>query len=552
MTCWGKLNAMWHFISMLFCWRLSAVETLIEQLHESWDVQSCLFTLKLVVGYRGRNDRVHSRSALHKSGARHGSDMGTGADRGHSSQCLCWVYTSTFLNHPRSGSPRRLYSDLSCHIKDCQNAIYYLNFLKKNKKHCICSVHMRTKSKDPYRNGAWCEMVPRCFRAQRSPASTSLSLLSVWKRSRTGSLATSTEVARAARSVIPCQSSASGHRASRSRSRETDSPWRLFGNVEASAKCVSMCPAHCRKRLPHSVRFSPPRFNWVIPTLVGPEQALVMEQEVNSLLRKEAIEVVPPLDRESGFYSRYFIFPKKDWGLCLILDLCQLNRSVMRLKFRMLKLKQVVSQIRSEDWFVTIDLKDTSSSTVTPGHPHTQLYRRLVDISSIGADVGSASRCHSRSYERAGVKTKRQEECAFSTTENHLSGCGVGFNQYRVIPFGLAFSPCTFTKCVDVSILPQHRKFLRFAFGGEAYQYRVIPFGLAFSPCTFTKCVDAALAPPWLQGIRILNCIDDWLILVQSEQTLVRHRDVILAHMKELGLRLNAKKSVLSPLQRTT
>ncbi len=35
----------------------------------------------------------------------------------------------------RSGSPRRLYSDLSCHIKDCQNAIYYLNFLKKiNKK----------------------------------------------------------------------------------------------------------------------------------------------------------------------------------------------------------------------------------------------------------------------------------------------------------------------------------------------------------------------------------------------------------------------------------
>ncbi len=45
----------------------------------------------------------------------------------------------------------------------------------------------------------------------------------------------------------------------------------------------------------------PPPFNGVIPTLVGPEQALVMEQEVNTLLRKEAIEVVPPLDRESGF-----------------------------------------------------------------------------------------------------------------------------------------------------------------------------------------------------------------------------------------------------------
>ncbi len=87
-----------------------------------------------------------------------------------------------------------------------------------------------------------------------------------------------------------------------------------------------------------------------------------------------------------------------------------------------------------------------------------------------------------------------------------------------------------------VSILPQHRKFLRFAFVGEAYQYRVLPFGLALSPRTFTKCVDAFLAPLQLQGIRILNYIDDWLILAQSEQTVVRHRDVILAHMKELGL----------------
>ncbi len=29
----------------------------------------------------------------------------------------------------------------------------------------------------------------------------------------------------------------------------------------------------------------------------------MLEQEVNTLLRKEAIEVVPPLERESGFYD---------------------------------------------------------------------------------------------------------------------------------------------------------------------------------------------------------------------------------------------------------
>ncbi len=175
--------------------------------------------------------------------------------------------------------------------------------------------------------------------------------------------------------------------------------------------------------------------------------------------------MVPPRDRESGFYSRYFSIPKKGGGLRPILDLRLVNHSVMRLKFKMLTIKQVVSQIRSEDWFVTINLKDA-------------YFHR--------------------------------------------------------------------------SILSQHRKFLRFAFRGKAYQYRVLPFGLALSPRTFTKCVDAALTPLQLQGIHILNYIDDWLILAQSEQLAVRHRDVVLAHVKDLGLRLNAKKSVLPPVQRTT
>ncbi len=198
-----------------------------------------------------------------------------------------------------------------------------------------------------------------------------------------------------------------------------------------------------------------PRFMGVLSTELAPQQVLAMEQEIKALLEKEAIEYVPHSNRETGFYNRYFIVPKKDGGLRPILDLRVLNVSIMKLKFKMLTLRQIVSQIRSEDWFVTIDLKDAY---------------------------------------------------------------------------------------FHISILPYHRKFLRFAFGGKAYQYRVLQFGLALSPRTFTKCIDAALVP--LQGIRIMNYIGDWLA--------VRHRDVILAHIKNLGLRPNAKKSVLSPLQRST
>ncbi len=80
---------------------------------------------------------------------------------------------------------------------------------------------------------------------------------------------------------------------------------------------------------------------------------------------------------------------------------------------------------------------------MTPGYPYTQLYQRLVDSSSIGATGDSTSRCRSRTHERARVETERQEKYAFSSTENHLSGRGVGFDHdagthvpclYRVDP----------------------------------------------------------------------------------------------------------------------
>ncbi len=88
--------------------------------------------------------------------------------------------------------------------------------------------------------------------------------------------------------------------------------------------------------------------------------------------------------------------------------------------------------------------------------------------------------------------------------------------------------------------------------GGHSFKKQTWRMLLAVTLSPRTLCVDAALVPIRLQDIRIMNYIDDWLILAQSHQLAVRHRDVVLAHMKELGLQLNTKKSVLSPPQRTT
>ncbi len=91
MTCWGKINATSHFISPLFCWCLSVVETLIEQLHEAWDVQSCLSGLKLVVQ---RKEWSRSLSLRGTSRLRHGNRSWS---RPLESMLVLGLYHSTFL-----------------------------------------------------------------------------------------------------------------------------------------------------------------------------------------------------------------------------------------------------------------------------------------------------------------------------------------------------------------------------------------------------------------------------------------------------------------------
>ncbi len=97
----------------------------------------------------------------------------------------------------------------------------------------------------------------------------------------------------------------------------------------------------------YSLQFArrPPRFSGVVSTSVHGENACVLRSEVMTLLEKGAIEMVPPALSESGFYSRYFVVPKKDGGLRPILDLRRLYHALMRRPFRMITLKQILADL---------------------------------------------------------------------------------------------------------------------------------------------------------------------------------------------------------------
>ncbi len=247
--------------------------------------------------------------------------------------------------------------------------------------------------------------------------------------------------------------------------RHSASSIAFHSRMGASTRGIALGSPHSSVRLHTSVWEESPPLRWSSSDrLNSASKASVLQQELFSLLQKGAIEEVPQSDIERGFFSRYFLVPKRDGGLRPILDLRRLNFSLYKGKFKMLTMKSIMSQIQGGDWFVTIDLKD-------------------------------------------------------------------------------AF--------FHMQVVQRHRKFLWFAFGGKAYQYRALPFGLALAPRTFTKCMDAALAPLRFQGIRVLNYLDDWLILAHSRELVSPHRDIVLHHIHSLGLRMNAKKSVLFHSQQT-
>ncbi len=175
--------------------------------------------------------------------------------------------------------------------------------------------------------------------------------------------------------------------------------------METTAKCVSVGPAHCRER-GYPVRYLSASIQLGELHSGGPRAGSGNGTRSRYSLKEGSHRGGSSSQKGVRVHSS-----KEGWRFGLILDWRQLNRSVSRLKFRMLTIRQVVTQIRSEDWFVPIYLEDAY---------------------------------------------------------------------------------------FHISILPTHRKFLWFAFGGKAYQYRVLPFALALSPRTFTKCVDATFALLWL------------------------------------------------------
>ena len=171
-------------------------------------------------------------------------------------------------------------------------------------------------------------------------------------------------------------------------------------------------------RLGYSLQFCglPPAFRGIQEkNLSSQEEIDFLTGEIQELLLKQAVSIVPPHDRERGFYSPYFLVPKKTGDYRPILDLRALNMRIGRKTFRMLTTKKLLELVQPGDWFTTIDLKDP--------------------------------------YFHVEVAPKHRKFLHFALAY-----------EYNRLPFGYSLAPRTFSKCVDAALQPLRSQNMRVFF----------------------------------------------------------------------------------------
>ena len=100
-----------------------------------------------------------------------------------------------------------------------------------------------------------------------------------------------------------------------------------------------------------------------------------LQQAVDALLMKGAIERVTNVT-SLGFYSRLFLVHKKTGDLRPVIDLSTLNRHMVVPHFKMETQGSVRSAIRSQEWTVSIDIRD--AYLLVPMHQAVRKYLRFM------------------------------------------------------------------------------------------------------------------------------------------------------------------------------
>ncbi|VDI62494.1 Hypothetical predicted protein [Mytilus galloprovincialis] len=101
-----------------------------------------------------------------------------------------------------------------------------------------------------------------------------------------------------------------------------------------------------------------PHLTGIKHTSVNARNLPIILAEVEDLIEKNAIEIVPQAEIHQGFYSTLFLVPKKTGDLRPVINLKPLNQYLRKQHFKMDTLTKVLNLVKPQDWALSLDLKD--------------------------------------------------------------------------------------------------------------------------------------------------------------------------------------------------
>ena len=111
----------------------------------------------------------------------------------------------------------------------------------------------------------------------------------------------------------------------------------------------------------------------------GSPQSLALRQEIEKMLAKGALEIVP--DPGPGFYSRLFLVEKATGGWRPVIDLSTLNTFIRQTPFKMETVASVLNAVQENDLLASLDLKDAYFQV--PVHPSSRKFLRFVSQGTV-------------------------------------------------------------------------------------------------------------------------------------------------------------------------
>lgn len=118
-----------------------------------------------------------------------------------------------------------------------------------------------------------------------------------------------------------------------------------------------------------------PPFQGIKSTQTNKKNADLLKAEINSLIEKNAIEIVPRLETQSGFYSTLFLVKKKSGKMRPVINLRPLNRYLRKQHFKMETMTKVLNLVKQGDWSFSLDLSDA--------YLHIPIFPKTSKISSV-------------------------------------------------------------------------------------------------------------------------------------------------------------------------